>query len=166
MPRQDQQPEPEPAEPGLEATAGPSPYSQTGSVAPAGAVAGGEVAHGGAAPTESGAPTEPAPATGNSRGKPAKPKRGPRQTLAGRVWIAIAVAVVLLVLVIIFIAENTRSITINFVGLHGHISEALALLIAVIVGVVITLLVGSTRILQLSLEVRKHRKRLKELGEL
>ena len=113
----------------------------------------------------SGAAAEPAPGSSPS-GREPLPKKAPRQTLAGRVWVAIVCAVILLVLLIIFIAENTHRITISFVGLHGHISEALALLIAAAVGIVITLLVGSTRILQLSLEVRKHRKRLRELGEL
>jgi putative membrane protein len=105
-------------------------------------------------PTASSAPAEPAP----------KPSKAPKQTLAGRVWVALGVAAVLLVLVIIFIAENTKSITISFLGAHGHISEALALLLAVVVGVVICLLVGSARILQLSLEVRKQKRTVRKLS--
>jgi uncharacterized integral membrane protein len=89
--------------------------------------------------------------------------RAPKQTLAGRVWIAIGCAAVLLVLIIIFIAENSRSTTISFLGAHGHIPLALALLIAVVAGIVITLLVGSARIVQLTLEVRRHRRRIREL---
>ena len=90
--------------------------------------------------------------------RPGRHERAPRQTFAGRVWVAIGVAAVLLVLLIIFIAENSRRVTISFLGLHGHISEALALLIAVVVGIAITLLVGSARIVQLSLQVRRERK--------
>lgn len=88
----------------------------------------------------------------------------PKQTLAGRVWVALAVAAILLVLMIIFIAENTKSITISFLGAHGHISEALALLLAVVVGIVICLLVGTARILQLSLEVRKQKRTVRKLS--
>jgi uncharacterized integral membrane protein len=92
------------------------------------------------------------------------PGRGPRQTLAGRVWVAIAAAAILLVLVIIFIAENSHPVTVSFLGARGHISEALALLIAVVVGITITLLVGSARIVQLTLEIRRHRRRLRTLS--
>ncbi|HET9075124.1 MAG TPA: LapA family protein [Solirubrobacteraceae bacterium] len=98
----------------------------------------------------------PAGAAGSRLGRR---ERAPRQTLAGRVWVAIAVAAVLLVLLIIFIAENSQRVTVSFLGAHGHISEALALLIAVVVGIAITLLVGSARIVQLSRQVRRERRR-------
>lgn len=80
------------------------------------------------------------------------------RTNAGRVWIALALAAVLLVLLIIFIAENSRSVTISFLGANGHISLALALLIAAVAGVVVTLLAGSARILQLRWEVRRNKR--------
>jgi len=83
----------------------------------------------------------------------------PRATVAGRVWVAITVAVVLLVLLIIFIAENSRDVTISFLGANGTLSLGLAMLIAAVAGVVITLLVGTTRILQLRREVRRHKRR-------
>jgi putative membrane protein len=95
------------------------------------------------------------PSTASESTAPAA--RSPRATNAGRVWVAIAVATVLLILLIIFIAENSRSVTISFLGLNGHISLALALLIAAVVGVAVTLLAGTARILQLRLEVRRSR---------
>lgn len=70
---------------------------------------------------------------------------------------AIGIATVLLILLIIFIAENSSSVTISFLGAHGRISLALALLIAAVVGAVVTLLAGTARILQLRLEVRRRR---------
>jgi putative membrane protein len=111
----------------------------TGGAAPAGTVAAGTT------------PDFPPPPS-------VKEPKAPKQTFAGRVWIAIGCAAVLLVLLIIFIAENTRSVTISFLGAHGHISLGLALLVAVVAGISITLLVGSARIIQLSLEVRRHRR--------
>jgi uncharacterized integral membrane protein len=84
--------------------------------------------------------------------------QAPKRTNAGRVWIAVAVATVLLALLIIFIAENSRSVTISFLGARGHISLALALLIAAVVGAAVTLLAGTARILQLRLEVRRGRR--------
>ena len=112
-------------------------------------------------------PTRSAPGVGGSEQDPAlaaaaepsqAPPSPPRATNAGRVWVAIAIATVLLILLIIFIAENSGSVTIAFLGAHGHISLALALLIAAVVGAVVTLLVGSARILQLRLEVRRGRR--------
>lgn len=91
-------------------------------------------------------------------------RKGPKNTLAGRVWVAIVCAAILLVLLIIFIAQNSESVKISFLGTHGHLSLALALLIATVVGILITLLVGSARIVQLTLEVRKHRKRLRDVA--
>jgi uncharacterized integral membrane protein len=114
-------------------------------------------------PAAGGDPTQFAPGVGPNEGDPVatavteQPSDGPapRATNAGRVWIAIAVAIVLLVLLIIFIAENSSSVTISFLGAHGHISLALALLIAAVVGALVTLLAGTARILQLRLEVRR-----------
>ena len=83
----------------------------------------------------------------------------PRATVAGRVWVAIGGAVVVLVLLIIFIAENSNDVTVSFLGANGTLSLGLALLIAAVAGVVITLLAGSTRILQLRREVRRHKRR-------
>src|ERR1700761_1336101 len=85
------------------------------------------------------------------------PRTKPNQTLAGRVWVAIGCAVVILVLLIIFIAENSRDVTIKFLGLNGTLSLALAMIIAALAGVVITLLVGTARILQLRRQVKKLR---------
>jgi uncharacterized integral membrane protein len=128
---------PPPAGAGLERGAGPdaaplSPEEQSGPAAP---------------------PTDVAEDQG------AKP---PRQTVAGRVWVSIGFAVVLLVLLIIFIAENSRDVTISFLGANGTLSLALAMLIAAVAGALITLLVGTTRILQLRREVHRQNKAAKQ----
>ncbi len=103
---------------------------------------------------ETGAP----PAAGVSTDQKPRP---PKNTAAGRVWVAIGFAVVLLVLLIIFIAENSRDVTISFLGAKGTISLALAMLIAAVAGALITLLVGTTRILQLRREIHRHNRRAK-----
>jgi uncharacterized integral membrane protein len=82
----------------------------------------------------------------------------PKQTNAGRLWVAIGVAVVLLILLIIFIAENSTHVRISFLGAHGSISSGLAMLISAVAGAIVTLLVGTARILQLRHEVRRHRR--------
>jgi uncharacterized integral membrane protein len=81
------------------------------------------------------------------------------KTIAGRVWVAAIIAAILLTALVIFIAENSQHVTISFLGAHATISLALAILIAALLGILITLLVGSARILQLRLEVQRHRRR-------
>ncbi len=104
------------------------------------------------------APTAEAPPGDGAGAAPVEPDEAPRRTNAGRVWVALAVATVLLILLIIFLVENDRSVTISFLGAHGHLSLAVALLIAAVVGALVTLLAGTARILQLRLEVRRHRR--------
>ena len=88
----------------------------------------------------------------------AVPARAPRATNAGRVWVAMILAVAFLALLIVFVAENPGSVTVSFLGAHGRISLALALLIAALVGAAVVLLAGSTRILQLRAELRRLRR--------
>lgn len=82
----------------------------------------------------------------------------PEATSTGRVWVATTVAVLLLVLLIIFIAENTHKVTISFLGATGTLPAGLAMLAAAVAGALITLLIGTTRILQLRREVRRHKR--------
>lgn len=66
------------------------------------------------------------------------------------VWISIAVVVIILALFVTFVAQNAQDVTVHFLWLNGTISLALALIIATLVGAVITFIVGSIRIWQLS----------------
>jgi uncharacterized integral membrane protein len=50
---------------------------------------------------------------------------------------------------IVFMLQNTRSVQVSFVGLHGTLPLAMALLIAMVGGMVITLVFGTARLTQL-----------------
>jgi uncharacterized integral membrane protein len=105
-------------------------------------------------------PASPAaePVTGAPATTPAAPPAAPhrvRPTLAGRVWIALGVAAILLILLVVFIAENSTRVKISFFGSGGHLPLGVALVIAAVVGALVTLLVGSTRIVQLRREIRR-----------
>jgi lipopolysaccharide assembly protein A len=121
-----------------------------------------------AAPAQEAGPSEPPSGSEQIRAdapvSAPPPHTPPRVTLAGRVWAAIIIAVIVLVLLIIFIAENSQSVTISFLGATGHISLGLAMLIAALAGAVITLLVGTTRIFQLRREVRRQSRRAQSSG--
>jgi uncharacterized integral membrane protein len=82
-----------------------------------------------------------------------------RASRAGRAWFGVVALAVVLILLIIFIAQNTRSVTVTFLGWEGNTSLAVALLIAAVAGLIIAAVAGSLRILQLRARVRRDRKR-------
>jgi uncharacterized integral membrane protein len=95
------------------------------------------------------APARPAPPTG---GRPPAPTTGDRQvapTRTGMVWVSVCVSVLLAILLIIFLAQNTRTVAVHFLGLSGSTSLALMMLIAAVAGALITVIAGSARIIQL-----------------
>jgi uncharacterized integral membrane protein len=79
-----------------------------------------------------------------------------RKTRISAAYIAVAVAVVFLILLIDFIAQNNRSVPLHFFTASGHVSLALALLVAAVAGAVVVLLVGTARIIQLRLGAHRH----------
>jgi uncharacterized integral membrane protein len=95
------------------------------------------------------------PADGARVPQPPGP-RPPHRTRAGSTWVAACVAVLILVALVIFIAQNAGAVQVSFVSLHGRFSLAVALLAAVTAGCLLTLVLGTTRILQLRRLVRRH----------
>jgi uncharacterized integral membrane protein len=81
-----------------------------------------------------------------------------QRTRTGRVWAALIPALIVLILLIVFIAENGQRVEVKFFGATGHISLALALLIAAVTGAVIVLLIGGARILQLRVAAWRHQR--------
>jgi uncharacterized integral membrane protein len=81
-----------------------------------------------------------------------------RHTRLSRAWVVTAGALVLLVALIIFIAQNNEKVKIQFLGLHGQFSLALALLMAAVAGGLIVVGIGTARIIQLRRTARRHRK--------
>jgi uncharacterized integral membrane protein len=68
----------------------------------------------------------------------AKPRRRP-----GASWVGVAATAVVLTAVIVFVAQNTHTVEVSFVGMRGHIALALALLIAAAAGIVLTTILGA-----------------------
>ena len=121
------------------------------------------------APLPPAAPTgqqPPLPPTGAQQSagtqEPARPAAGfddrghVRRTRAGTLWVGLALGTLLLILLIIFIAQNTATVAIHFLGFAGHFPLALALLIAAVAGALITLVVGALRILQLRRALKRN----------
>ena len=86
------------------------------------------------------------------------PGRVPR-TRTGAAWVALIAAALLAVLLIVFLVQNTHSTEISFLWMTTSTPLAVALLIAAVGSVLLTLIVGTARITQLRRLVRKNRTR-------
>jgi uncharacterized integral membrane protein len=80
-----------------------------------------------------------------------------RRTRMGGWWIASALFALVLLLLLIFILENGQRANIAFFGAHGHLPLGIALLLAAILGVLLVVIPGTGRIIQLRMLARRHR---------
>jgi uncharacterized integral membrane protein len=87
-----------------------------------------------------------------------------RHTRISAAWTAVAVAALIGVALIVFIVQNTQKIQIKFFGASGHIPLVVALLAAAIIGALIVLVAGISRITQLRLSARRRSKRTKQVS--
>jgi uncharacterized integral membrane protein len=65
---------------------------------------------------------------------------------------------VILILLLIFILENGHKVDISFFGAHGHLPLGVALLFAAALGILMVVIPGTGRIIQLRRTARRHRK--------
>jgi uncharacterized integral membrane protein len=85
------------------------------------------------------------------------PQQKVRASRTGRVWVAVCAAALIAVALIIFMIQNTHTVQVSFLGMNGSTSLSVMLLIAAVGGILLTLIVGSTRIIQLRRAVRRNR---------
>ncbi|MFI7599392.1 lipopolysaccharide assembly LapA domain-containing protein [Actinoplanes sp. NPDC049681] len=83
--------------------------------------------------------------------------RVPR-TRTGAAWLGICVAAVLFVVLIVFMLENTSRVQVSFVGMHGNLPLAMALLVAAVGSAILTMVIGAARITQLRRLSRRQRR--------
>lgn len=81
-----------------------------------------------------------------------------RPTRTGNLHAGLIIAAVLLVLLVVFLAQNAHNVAISFLGLHLHVSLAVALLAAALAGALIVGAAGAARITQLRLSSRRARR--------
>ena len=75
----------------------------------------------------------------------------------GSVWFAAASFAVILVLLLIFILQNSRKVQISYLGANGHLPLGVALLFAAVLGILLVVIPGTARIIQLRILARRHR---------
>jgi uncharacterized integral membrane protein len=81
-----------------------------------------------------------------------------RRTRIGGWWVASALFAVVLLLLLIFILENSQRVDISFFGAHGHLPLGVALLLAAVLGILLVVIPGTARIVQLRMVARRHRR--------
>jgi lipopolysaccharide assembly protein A len=120
--------------------------------------------------------TQPQPSTQRSAtapdpqldAPPSGPQPGPvapppqqhkiRHTRISGLWFAVVFFAVVLLFLLIFILQNGRAVDISYLGMHGHLPLGVALLLAAVTGVLLTILAGVARISQLHAVARRHRR--------
>jgi uncharacterized integral membrane protein len=106
-----------------------------------------------------GIPSSADDATGpGERGPVALPTHRIRRTRTGGIWVAAALFALILLLLLIFILENGHQVSISYFGAHGHLPLGVALLLAAVIGVLLVVLPGTGRIIQLRVAARRHRR--------
>jgi putative membrane protein len=79
------------------------------------------------------------------------------RTRTGTAWVGVSAAAVIAVALIVFLAQNTRSTEISFLWMTTSTSLTVALLIAAVGSVLLTLIIGTARITQLRRLLRRRR---------
>jgi uncharacterized integral membrane protein len=100
--------------------------------------------------------------TGQQAGGTAQPPQLPqhvvKRTRMGGLWLASGSFAVVLLLLLIFILENSKSVDVAYFGAHGHVPLGVALLLAAVLGILMVVIPGTARIVQLRLTARRHRR--------
>lgn len=102
-------------------------------------------------------PRHVAPPPG-AQAPPPLPQHKIRHTRISGLWIAIVFFAVVLLFLLIFILQNSREVGVSYLGMHGQLPLGVALLLAAVCGVLLTILAGAARISQLHAVARRHRR--------
>jgi uncharacterized integral membrane protein len=86
---------------------------------------------------------------------PAAPAQPVQRTRAASFWVSVVVTALILIALIIFLAQNSHQISVHFLGWSGHISQAVALLIAAVCGALLVAIPASIRVVQLRRGAKK-----------
>jgi uncharacterized integral membrane protein len=81
-----------------------------------------------------------------------------KRTRMGGLWVAAALSALVLLLLLIFILENGQRVSISYFGAHGHMPLGVALLLAAVLGVLLVVIPGTGRIIQLRIAAHRHRR--------
>jgi uncharacterized integral membrane protein len=79
-----------------------------------------------------------------------------RRTKTSAIWVGLIAAAIVLIALLIFIGQNSNSVTVHYLGAHGRVPLAVALLLSAVAGLLIAAIPGTVRILQLRRSLKKN----------
>jgi uncharacterized integral membrane protein len=82
--------------------------------------------------------------------------RGTSFTRLAAAWWALVVGLLILVVLLIFVAQNTASATVHFIGFHWNLPIGVGYLLSAVAGATTTVLVGAARMIQLRRAAKKN----------
>ncbi|MFB1294299.1 lipopolysaccharide assembly LapA domain-containing protein [Mycobacterium sp. pW049] len=103
-------------------------------------------------------PAFDAPGTPVSGNPPPPPKSAVHRTRAAALWASLAVGFLILIVLLIFIAQNTESTPMQFLGWEWSLPLGVSILFAAVAGGLLTFAVGAVRIFQLRRAAKKNLK--------
>lgn len=104
------------------------------------------------------APAEPAvtaPPQAKAQPPATAPDRPAARTRTSAAWLGACLAAAVLAVLIVFMLQNTGSVEVSFLWMHGSVPLAIALLIAGVGASLLTMMVGAARITQLRRRIRQ-----------
>jgi lipopolysaccharide assembly protein A len=101
---------------------------------------------------------EPTPAPTTASSPPPLQQHRIRRTRTGGAWVAAGLFAVVLLLLLIFILQNGQKVTVSYFGATGHLPLGVAVLLAAVLGILLVVIPGTGRIVQLRMTARRHRK--------
>ena len=108
-----------------------------------------------------GAPADSPPPSGQTSTSPQSPTRTEdplRGSRTSGIWVAVVGLGLVLLLLVIFIAQNTQTVNVAFLGWEGTAPLSVTLLAAAVGGLFLAVAAGTLRILQLRRRVRRDKK--------
>jgi uncharacterized integral membrane protein len=79
-----------------------------------------------------------------------------RRTRSSALWVGLIATALVLIALLIFIGQNSTSVSVHYLGAHGRVPLAVALLLSAIAGVLLAAIPGTVRILQLRRDLKKN----------
>lgn len=82
-----------------------------------------------------------------------------RRSRLSKTWVGLSIFALILILITDFVLQNTNTVRVSFLGWEWHVPLAVALMVAVAGGILITSLAGTVRMVQVRRRVRHDQKK-------
>jgi uncharacterized integral membrane protein len=79
-------------------------------------------------------------------------------TRAAALWSALIVGLLILIVLLVFITQNTESVEVTFIAWHWRLPLGVQILLAAVLGALVTVMAGTVRIYQLRRAAKKNLK--------